>query len=226
LNLKLNGPRHLYIKTAIQRSLDASGGVGTINRNRTGFRFMPKGDKLVNVFEAGFNRGAVAGSPQTWVRLGYIHNTTAYPNSRTGSTATGNFCAFILADRQLYQADFDHPGHGVYVGASAMGTAMDLNAYTRYYEFRIYDQAPFRSRSDDTASIVGSYSTYNSWLLRNLSAQGKTAWRNASTVTGSYNLHIVRGTYLSLGLSYHAGPDISPRVANALIFSSLINVFF
>lgn len=40
---------------------------------------------------------------------------------------------------------------GGHVGASAMGTEMDLNAYTRYYELRIYDQGPFRSRPDVAA---------------------------------------------------------------------------
>ncbi len=57
-------------------------------------------------------------------------------------------------------------------------------------------------------------------------AQGKTVWRNASTVTGSYNLHLSRGVYLSAGLSYHAGPDITPRVSNGLIFSAIVNLFF
>ncbi len=226
INLKLNGPKHLYFETAVQRSLDPSGGPGTINRNATGFRFMPKGDKLVNVFEAGYNQRPTADSGQTWIRTGYIHNTTPYPNSRTGIPTSGNFCAYILADHEFYQSDRDHPGHGIYAGASAMGTAIDLNPYTRYYEFRLYDEGPFHSRPDDTASLVASYSTYSPWLLKNLEAQGKTVWRNASTVTGSYNLHLSRGIYLSAGLSYHAGPDITPRVANGLIFSTIMNFFF
>ena len=225
-NLKLNGPKHLYFKTGIQRSLDPSGGPATINRNSTGFRFMPKGDKLVNVYEVGVNQRATADSGQSWVRAGYIHNTTPYPNSRTGVPTPGNFCAFILADHELHQSDREHPARGIYVGASVIGTAMDLNAYTRYYEFRLYDEAPFRSRPDDTASLVASYSTYNPWLLRNLVAQGKTVWRNASTLTASYNVHLARGTFFSAGLSYHAGPDITPRVPNALIFSTIVNVFF
>jgi porin len=225
-NLRLNGPKNLYFTTAVQRSLDPSGGRGTINRNATGFRFMPKGDKLVNVFEVGYNRRATADSGQTWLRAGYIHNTTPYPNSRTGIPTAGNYCAFILADHEFYQSDREHPGHGIYAGASVMGTAMDLNAYTRYYEFRLYDEGPFRSRPDDTVSLVASYSTYNPWLLKSLVAQGKTVWRNASTLTGSYNMHLSRGLYASAGLSYHAGPDITPRVANGLIFSAIMNVFF
>jgi porin len=225
-NLKLNGPKNLYFKTAVQRSLDPSGGIGTISRNATGFRFMPNGDKLVNVFEAGFNQMATADAGQTWIRAGYIRNTTPYQNSRTGVSTSGNFCAYILADQEIYISDVEHPSHGIYVGASAIGTAMDLNAYTRYYEFRLYDQAPFQSRPNDTASLVASYSTYNPWLLKNLIAQNKTVWRNASTVTASYNLHLSRGVFMSTGLSYHAGSAITPRVPNSLVFSAILNAFF
>lgn len=226
LSLKINGPKHLYVKTAIQRSLDPAGATATIHRNPSGFRFIPAGDKLVTVYEVGLNRTASATSHQTWVRAGYIHNTTKFPNSRTGVPTSGNFCAFILADYQLNRHDLRFPGHGIYAGASAMSTATDLNAYTRYYELRLYDEAPFRSRPDDTAALVASYSVYSPWLLKSLVAQGRTVWRNQSTLTGSYNLHLTRGTYLSTGLSYHAGPDITPRVANGLILSTNLTLYF
>ena len=225
-NLNLIGPKHLYFKTAIQRSLDPGGGPATIGRNATGFRFMPKGDKMVNVYEVGYNQEAAADSGQTWLRAGYIHNTTPYPNSRTGVPTSGNFCAYILADHQFLQSNPARPNHGIYGGFSVMGTSTDLNAYTRYYEFRVYDEGPFRSRPDDTASLVASYSTYSHYMLANLVAQGKSVWRNSTTLTGSYNFHVSRGTYLSAGLSYHAGPNITPRAPNALIFTTILNYFF
>jgi porin len=225
-NLNLNGPRHLYFKGAVQRSLDPSGGIATIKRNATGFRFIPRGDKMVNVFELGYNKKAVAGSGQTWLRTGYIRNTTPYPNSRTGIPTSGNYCAFILADQQLTQSDPAQPSHGLFGGVSAMTTSPNLNAYTRYYELRLYDQGPFKSRPADTASLVASYSSYSHSMIDNLLAQNKTVWRNSSTLTGSYNVHVARGSYMSIGLSYHAGPDITPRVANALTFSVVSNYFF
>lgn len=225
-NLKLMGPQHLYFKGSAQRSLDPGGGPATIGRNATGFRFMPKGDKLVTVYEVGYDRRPTADSRQIWLRTGYIRNTTPYPNSRTSIPTTGNFCAYLLGDYQLFQSDRNHPNHGIYGGVSAMGTSTDLNAYTRYYEMRVYDEGPFRSRPGDTLSLVSSYSTYNRYMIANLVAQGKTVWRNASTVTGSYNLHLARGAYLSTGLSYHAGPDITPRDPNGLIFSAIVNYFF
>jgi hypothetical protein len=220
------GPSKLYFKGSVQRSLDAGGGSATVGRNETGFRFMPKGDKLVTVYEAGYDRRPSADSGQAWLRTGYIHNTTPFANSRTGVPTTGNFCAYILADYQMFQSNRTHPNQGIYGGVSAMGASTDLNAYTRYYELRAYDEAPFRSRPGDTASLVSSYSTYSRYMVANLLAQGKTVWRNSSTVTASYNIHVARGAYLSTGLSYHAGPDISPREANALIFSSIFNYFF
>jgi porin len=137
-----------------------------------------------------------------------------------------NFRLITLADHEFHQSDRTHPNHGISGGVSAMGTAADLNAYTRYFEFRLYDEGPFRSRPGDTASLVSSYSTYNQSMLANLTAQGESVWRNTSTVTGSYTLHMAQGAYLSAGLSYHARPDITPRVANALIFSAVVNYFF
>jgi porin len=225
-NLKLNGPDHLYFKTSIQRSLDPRGGVATIERNETGFRPFPKGDKMVNVFEAGFRQPATAVSHQTWLRTGYIHNSTPYPNNRTGVPTPGNMCAFFLIDRQLIQTDPARPGHGIYTGFSAIGTSTDLNAYTRYYEFRLYDEGPFKSRPGDTAAIVTSHSNYSKYLIANLVADGKTAWRNSTTITGSYNVEFSRGIYLSTGLSFNSGPDITPRVANALTFNAIMNFFF
>ena len=225
-NLKLSGPEHLYFKTSVQRSLDSGGGVATIERNETGFRPFPKGDKMVNVFEVGYNKPPTSTSGQTFARAGYIHNSTLYPNSRTGVPTAGNMCAFALIDQQLHQSDSAQPKQGIYAGVSAMGTSTDLNAYTRYYELRLYDEGPFKSRPGDTAALVSSHSNYNKYLVANLVAAGKTAWRNSSTITGSYNVEITRGIYLSTGLSFASGPDISPRIANALTFSGIVNFFF
>lgn len=153
-NLTLNGPKHVYFRGAIQRSLDAGGGVKTIERNATGFRFMPKGDKMVNIYEVGYRQRATSTSGQTWLRAGYIRNTTPYPNSRTGGFTSGNLCMFALADRQFTQSDSMRVNNGIYAGVSAIGTSSDLNAYTRYYELRLYDEGPFHSRPGDTASLA------------------------------------------------------------------------
>lgn len=225
-DLKLNGPRQLYFKGAVQRSIDSGGGPATIARNATGLRFLVKGDKMVNVYEAGYNHAPLAASHESWVRAGYIHNTTPFPNSRTGIPTPGNFCAYILADHQFLQSDRARPSQGIYAGASAIGDSTDLNAYTRYYEFRLYDEGPFPSRPGDTLSLVATYSDFSRYTVAGLAAQGKSFWRNSSSLTGSYTVRISRGNYLGAGLSYVAGPAITPRVANALTFTIAYNMFF
>ena len=53
LNVKIRGPENTYIKSAAQRSFDPNGGPAEVARNHTGFRFIPHGDKLVLINEAG-----------------------------------------------------------------------------------------------------------------------------------------------------------------------------
>ena len=160
------------------------------------------------------------------MRAGYIHNTTPFPNSRTGIPTPGNFCAYILADHQFLQSNRTVPNHGIYAGASAIGDSTDLNAYTRYYEFRLYDEGPLPSRPGDTLSVVASHTDFSRYTIAGLVAQGKSFWRNSSSLTGSYTIRISRGNYLSAGLSYVAGPAISPRVPNALTYTIAHNLFF
>ena len=193
-NLKLNGPKQLYFKGAVQRSIDPGGGPATIARNATALRFLVKGDKMVNVYEAGYNHPPVAASHESWVRAGYIHNTTPFPNSRTGIPTPGNFCAYILADHQFLQSNRTGPNQGIYAGASAIGDSTDLNAYTRYYEFRLYDEGPFPSRPGDTLSMVASHSDFSRYTVAGLAAQGKTFWRNSSSLTGSYSIRYPAAT--------------------------------
>ena len=225
-NLKLNGPRQLYFKGAVQRSIDPGGGPATIARNATALRFLVHGDKMVNVYETGYNHAPGSGSHESWVRAGYIHNTTPFPNSRTGIPTPGNFSAYILADHQFLQSDHARPGQGIYAGASAIGDSTDLNAYTRYYEFRLYDEGPFASRPGDTLCLVASHSDFSRYTIAGVAAQGKSFWRNSSSLTGSYTIRISRGNYLGAGLSYVAGPAITPRAPNALTFSINSNFFF
>ncbi|HEV2444677.1 MAG TPA: hypothetical protein VGS58_02090, partial [Candidatus Sulfopaludibacter sp.] len=65
-NLRIRGPKNTYLKTAAQRSLDAAGGPATVARNRTGFRFDPKGDKLLLIDEIGYRRAAGATAREAW----------------------------------------------------------------------------------------------------------------------------------------------------------------
>jgi porin len=226
VNLRLRGPRNIYVKAAAQRSLDAAGGPATVRRNRTGFRFAPQGDKLFTVEEVGYTRSASAAAHQIWFRAGYMRNSTPYLNFRNGKMESGNDSAYLLADLQVRQPDKLQPAHGLYLGGSAMTAASRFTPYDRYYEARAYQMAPFVSRPADMISLVSTYTGHSRYLTDALAAAGKSLWRNSASVTGSYSLHLRRGQFVSLGLSYIHGPAITPRAHDALNFATSYTVFF
>ncbi len=214
--LRMQGPSHTYLKAAAQRSIDPGGGPEEVARNATGFRFIPHGDKLVAIGEAGYLRNAAKDAHEAWLRMGYIHNSTAYRNLLTGQPQTGNYCAYALMDYQFQRSSEEHPDHGVYAGASFMTVPDALNSYSRYYEARAYKEAPFERRPSDLFAFVASHTSYSRLETNNLMAQGKTAWRSGSTFTASYAMHASAGNFLAVGVTYLAGPAITPRVPNAL----------
>jgi porin len=225
-NLRIRGPGNTYIKTAAQRSQDPSGAPAEVARNHTGFRFIPHGDKLVLINEAGYRRAASADARAAWFRAGYIYNTTLYRNEATGQSQPGNYCAYILMDDQLLKSSRENPKQGLYAGGSFMTVPDTLNPYARYYEARLYQEAPIRARPSDVLSFVASRTGYSRIFTNNLVSQGKTVWRAGTTLTGSYSLRASRGNYLSLGLSYVNGPAITPRVPNAFNIVANWTLFF
>lgn len=226
VTLKVRGPRGLYAKGAAQRSAEPGSEDAALKRDAFGLRFLPKGDKLVLVGEAGLKRAAAEGRPQQWLRAGYMANNTLYTSLRTGEKKSGNYCAYALADRQLWQQDAAHADRGIYAGASAMVVPADLDTYRLYYEARVYSPAPIASRPGDFASVVASYTAYSQDKLRMLAAEGKPFWRASSSVTGSYTLRLARGTYAGLGLSYVNGPSVTPKTPSALTFTAQTSLFF
>jgi len=226
LNVRLRLPKHTYGKVLAQRSLDAAGGPAEEDRNHTGFRFDPAGDKLLLFGEAGYQRTAFEGVHDRWFRAGYMRNTTPYSDLATGKRNSGNSSAFVLMDYQLRKPDLLNPGHGLYVGGTAMTADSHFNPYDRYYEARLYRKAPFRSRPADMASLVASSTGHSRYLTDALVASGKTVWRDSPAVTFSYAYRVAPGQYLNVGLSYIRGAAITPRVDDAMTFSAIYSVFF
>jgi porin len=225
-NLKWNATSHMYAKGSLQRAPDAAGGQATVNRNQAGTRFIPIHDKLVTIAEGGYKRGAASAGGWTWVRGGYVHNSTQYANFLTGGKTSGNYCGYLLGDRQFTRHAGSVNSNGLYAGASAMIVPASLNTYTQYYEVRGYDEGPFRSRPADTISLIVTHSVYSRDQIRNLALQGKTYWRNSTSITGSYTVRATRGVFISMGLGYIAGPAITPHVGNALVATVAPAIFF
>lgn len=226
ITLKYRFDNGLYLKAAAQRAAQPGSTEDALKRDAVGLRFLPSGDKLVLVGEAGLKRPATASQLQAWYRAGYIANNTPYTSLHTGLKKSGNYCAYLLADHQLWQPQSSNPSRGIYAGGSGMVVPADLNAYRLYYEARAYYAAPFRSRPDDFASVVASYTAFSQDTLHTLAAGGKTYARASDSVTGSYTVHVARGTYLGLGLSYVNGPAITPRTPAALTFTAQTSLFF
>ena len=226
ITLKYRFDSGFYLKGAAQRAEEPGSGELALHRNPVGLRFLPKGDRLLGIGEVGFKQPPAAGRMQQWIRAGYIANNTPYTSLRTGLKKSGNYCGYLLADRQIWQPDSAHPGRGVFVGGSAMVVPADLNTYRLYYEARVYHAAPFRSRPSDFASLVASYTAFSQDTLRTLATNGKSFWRASDSVTGSYTLRIARGSYAGIGLSYVNGPAVTPRVPSALTFTAQTSLFF
>lgn len=215
-----------YFKAGVQRSISASGEPADLRRDAAGFRFDPKGDRLLKVFEGGFNRAARPDAREFWVRGGYFVNNTPFANLRTQTSSPGNNCEFLLVDRQLRQSDRDQPGKGLYAGVSFIRVPPAMNAYTHYYEARIYKMAPFRHRASDLLSVVSSYSNYSRYFVNADLAAGKTAATHAATLTGSYSMRIRPGTYIIAGMSYDSRPAVTPRLPGALTVTTSAALFF
>jgi len=232
LNTTFHLPDHFYSKLGFQRSFDPKGGAEEVGRDAVGLRFHPHGDGLLTISETGFKRDPEAGRMQTWARAGYMFNTTHYASAKPspmpgGTLMTGNNQAvYLLADRQVYQTDTASPGRGIYLGFSAEYALPAQNAYTQYYEARIYENGPFTHRPKDFVSLVGSHTDYSEFTTRADVKNGETAWNSATSVTASYTSRLARGIYLSTGLSYTEGPAITPRSHNSLDIIGQLNTFF
>ena len=224
-NFRVNGPKYTYLKSGFQRSIDPEGGPTEVERNHTGFRPVPHGDRLLVIEEAGYQRPAAA-APLLWFRTGYMHNNTPYLSFAEGKKEPGNHAAFALMDYQVRQPSPTQPAHGLYVGGTVIQAASRFNAYDLYFEARMYQKAPCRSRPDDLLSVVSTYGGHSRYLTDALVAQGKTVWRNGASLTGSYSLPVHNGQFATLGLSYIRGQAITPRVSDALTFNATYLLFF
>jgi hypothetical protein len=155
-----------------------------------------------------------------------LHNSTPYANLATGTEQSGNHLAYALMDYQLHKPDPLQPGHGLYLGGTAMSADSRFDPYDTYYELRLYRKAPFWSRPGDMASLVSYYSGHSSDLTDMLVAKSSTVWRASAAITGSYSVRIHPGQYMGIGLGYTRGPAITPRVSDTLTFSTSYSAFF
>ena len=219
-NLRLRAGKYGYVKTGVQRSLDAAGGQSTVDRNPTGFLFRPDGNGLLLINEIGYQRPSTPTTPHVWLRAGFMRNSTRFAYRASGERESGNACAYALVDYQLRMPEPATPARGLFLGGTAMTVPSEFNPYDRYYEVRLYRRGTFASRPTDILSLIASYRNHSPYFTDALVAQGKSVWRNSPSFTGTYTLHASRGNYLSLSLGFARGPAITPRVEDTLTFTA------
>jgi hypothetical protein len=190
------GPLGVYVKAAAERSLNATGGSDTEQRNQSGFRFIPKGD-----------------------------GHTLYTNKLSGKKESGNECVCFLMNHQVPEFLPQRACHGLYAGGAVMTAVSGFNAYDRYYEARLYQKVPFRSHPDDVLSIVAAYLGRSKYVNESLTAQGKPVWHSSPSMTASYSVHVSHGNYLTIGLGYVRGAAPTQRVADTLTFTTTWSLY-
>jgi porin len=230
--IKVHPSKSVYNMFGVARSMNRGGVLAELDVNPDSTKFNEKGAKALYIDEFGVKTPAKPYGHATWFRAGVIHNTTRYAIYGTGRTAskTGYYA---LIDRQLTQSN---PGsekqayRGLYAGASAMYTSPKTSIVAQYYEARLYGKGLMASRPLDTISLIYTHQTLSkreaAVVDANSDQTGLYAATATNSVTGSYNAHLFRGTYGTLGLQYLDRPSFTFTKKEGNALNLLAGLFF
>ncbi len=238
INIQFNLPDHIYSKIGIQRSTSPDGLPEERLENKTNVRFtVPNASALV-IDETGYKVNAAPGLLSTWIRGAALYNgsrytelTSTFGGLAPGIRHTANYGLFLLGDQQVLQtAPSPFTAYqGLYVGASAMYAPPYFNAFTQYYEARIYGFGLIPGRPFDLASVVYNRNVFSGQAIDQLKSFRQRTHNNANTITGSYGFHVTHGVDLSLGLSYTDNPSplvYTSNTGSALNFLANLFIWF
>jgi porin len=103
VNIKVNGPNGLYNKFGVQVASSPDGPFAEKTANPTGLGWSTPNSGVLAIDEVGYRKEAAPGQLATWVRAASIVNTSKYVDFEFGGRNTGNYAAYVLADRQFVQ---------------------------------------------------------------------------------------------------------------------------
>ncbi len=134
INIKVNGPDGLYDKFGVQVASSPDGPLAEKTANPTGLEWSTPNSGVVAINEVGYRKEAAPGQPATWVRAAAIINTSRYIDFEFGGRSTGNYAAYVLADRQFVQlAPVEgQAARGWYAGVTAMYAPPEFNRVSEY----------------------------------------------------------------------------------------------
>ncbi len=222
INVKVNLPDHVYTKFGVQRSTSPDGLVAERRENPTSVRFLVPNAGVFVIDETGYRVNAAPGQMSTWIRAAANYDSSRYVGLTSGVRHNSNYGLYFLADRQLLQTAPNNPRtayQGIYAGISAMFAPNYFNAFTQYYEARVYGFGVVPGRPFDFTSFVYNRNVFSGPLERELNRFGELTHDAANTYTLSYSAHVLPGTNVNLGVSYTDNP--SPIVYNSNTGSSL-----
>ena len=189
--------------------------------NPTGLDWSTPNSGVLAINEFGYRKEAAPGQLATWVRAAGIVNTSRYVDFEFGGRNTGNYAAYVLADRQFVQlAPVEgQAARGWYAGVSAMYAPPEFNRFSQYYEARLYGIGLLPSRPSDMVSVVVSRNVFSHYVVDAALQSGQLAHTGNFSITAAYNASIAPGIRVGIGLGYtdHPTPVIyTPQTGSAL----------
>ena len=233
VNVKVNFPDHIYTKLGVQRGTSPDGLVSERLQNPSSVRFVVPNDGVFVIDETGYRVNAAPGQMSTWVRAAANYTSSRYRDFTTGERHNPNYGLYFLADRQLLKtAPNGGPRtayQGLYAGLSVMYGPSYFNAFSQYYEARVYGFGLVPGRPFDLLSLIVNRNVFSEDLVRVSRGFGQLAHDNANTYTASYDVHVLHGVSVTFGASYtdHPTPITYTRsTGSALSFLSNLFVWF
>ncbi len=213
VNVKVNFAHHLYTKATVQRALDPDGSVVERTQNPTALNLKVNNAGLFILDEVGYQTRALPGQMSTWIRGGANVTTSRYRElTNTLHREQGEFGLYLLADRQILQtaprAGFGSARRGVYAGFSVEHAPSYFNAFTTYYEGRLYGFGLIPGRPNDLVSLVTNHSDFSGEAVDFARSHRLLAHDGVTAVTVSYGAGVLPGVNINVGVGFTDHPTV------------------
>ena len=221
LSSSIFGPDGLYDKFGVQVASSPDGPFAEKTANPTGLDWSTPNSGVLAINEVGYRKEAAPGQLATWVRAASIINTSSYVDFEFGGRSTGNFAAYVLADRQIVQLApvKGQAARGWYAGVTAMYAPPEFNRVSEYYEARLYGIGLLPSRPGDMVSVVVSRNVFSHYLVDAALRSGQLAHTGNFSITAAYYAPLAPGIRVGIGLGYTNNPTpvvYTPHTGSAL----------
>ncbi len=258
LRLRYQATPNTYFKVAFQRSVSPGGELQERKDNSEGTRFLNGDAKLLTISEIGYRREAAPLVNKIFVRADGWFNHTKYTDFRTiglpylaahnnKSGLTDNNWAWSLAgDLQIKQTNKYVPFQGWYAGATAQYAPPQQNAYTQYYDTRLYNLGPFKSRPFDMFMVVVNHTVFSQIAMKSFESYaplrqlygnayvdsinpqfGYNYFGDQTTFNVGYSIRTRPGVWIDPAITYSRHPTFAPRINSSPILARLgVSMFF